>query len=140
MQRVIMIVLTAALLAPLGLSAGPREGVMEEFRAVEEAIRKRLSNTSPEAMKRTLENNLVRAVRMAIERRFYREKGEYLKDLNVENIDYENPTSPTTYFVKYKNFLMRLDYVRDPQLFILRPNYEKFLLIEEGEGHEDSEG
>ena len=55
-----MIVLTAALLAPLGLSAGPREGVMEEFRAVEEAIRKRLSNTSPEAMKRTLENTIFR--------------------------------------------------------------------------------
>lgn len=140
MKRILLVLISTAMLAPTMLPAGPKEGVMEEFRAVEEAIRKRLSRTSPEAKKRTLENNLVRAVRLAIERRFYREKEPFLKDLNIEAISYENPTSPTTYFVKYKNFIMRLDYVRDPQLFILRPNYEKFLMIEDGEGHEKPPG
>ncbi len=137
MKRFLLVCIMVALTAPaLELRAGPKQGVMEEFRAVEEAIRARMSRTSPEAMKRTLEDNIVRAVKMAIERRYYREKDQYLKDLNIENISYENPTSPTTYFVKYKNFIMRVDYVRDPQLFILRPNYEKFLLIEEGPEHE----
>jgi hypothetical protein len=121
------ILLIAAFALPATLAAGPQEGIMTEFRATEEAIRN--AQKTPEARKKTLEDNLLRAVRLAIARRFHREKGDFLKDLNTETMLYENPTSPKVYYVKFKNFIVRFDYSRDPELYLQAPTYEKFLII-----------
>jgi hypothetical protein len=128
--------LIAAFVLPVGLTAGPQEGIMTEFRATEEAIRN--AQKTPEARQKTLEANLMRAVRLAIARRFHDKKMDLLKDLNAETMLYENPTSDKVYYVKYKNFIVRFDYNRDPELFIQAPRYEKFLIIG-GEGAAHSE-
>ncbi len=121
------LLLIAAFVLPATLAAGPQEGIMTEFRATEEAIRN--AQKTPEARKRTLEDNLLRAVRLAIARRFHNEKQDFLKDLNPDTMAYENPTSDKVYYVKYKNFIVRFDYSRDPELYTQAPTYEKFLII-----------
>jgi hypothetical protein len=123
----------ALFLLPVLLQAGKTEKIMEEFRSVEEAIKNK--KISPEVRLRTLEANLVRAMKLAIDRRFYYEKEKYLADLKPENISYENPTDQKTYYVKYKNFIARFDFARNPELLIQSPSYEKFLIVEEGTAH-----
>lgn len=113
----------------LHLFAGPKEGVMSEFRAVEEGIRKEFR--SEKEQQTTLENNLLRAMKMAILRRFYYDSEKYLKELNVNNISWESPTTPNIYYVKYKYFIVRFDFANDPKFFIQSPVYEKFLIMDE---------
>lgn len=130
MRAIRTIILSILLLAvSVPVVAGPQEGVMAEFRAVEEAIRNK--QRSPELLKETLENNLLNAMRSAIMRRFYDEKETILEGISAENIYYENPTSDRIFFVKYKDYIVRFDYSRDPRYFIQRPYNEKFLIIEE---------
>ncbi|MCR9143317.1 MAG: hypothetical protein NXI24_13780 [bacterium] len=130
------VLLIAAFLLPASIAAGPKEGIMTEFRATEEAIRN--AQKTPEARQKTLEDNLLRAVRLAISRRFHTEKKDFLMDLNTETMFYENPTSEKVYYVKYKNFIVRFDYSRDPELYIQAPTYEKFLIVGgEGAAHSD---
>jgi hypothetical protein len=109
--------------------AGPKEGVMSEFRAVEEGIRKKFR--SEKEQQQTLENNLLRALKMSILRRFYYDADNYLKDLNVNNISWEAPLSPNIYYVKYKYFIVRYDFANDPRFFLQSPVYEKFLIMDE---------
>jgi hypothetical protein len=111
------------------LFAGPKEGVMSEFRAVEEGIRKKFR--SEKEQQQTLENNLLRALKMSIMRRFYYDSEKYLKDLNINNISWEAPLNPNIYYVKYKYFIVRYDFVNDPRFFIQSPVYEKFLIMDE---------
>ncbi|MBL8021151.1 MAG: hypothetical protein JNM27_15895 [Leptospirales bacterium] len=119
-------ILTLALLiSTLPLLAGRKEGLQQEFRAVEEAIRNK--QTGPEARLKTLESNLVNAVRLSINRHFYEDREKMLKELTAATIDYENPTSPVIYFVKYKNVLLRFEFSRSPELFLQSPVFEKFL-------------
>lgn len=134
----------AALLIALGtslfsapVSAGPTEGIMSEFRKVEEDIRN--AQKTPEARKATLEANLLRAMRLAIARRFHPEKKAILKDLSAETLAYENPTSEKVYYVKFKTYIVRFDFSRDPEEEIQAPTYEKFLIIggEKGVHNED---
>ncbi len=115
-------------LIPIAVWAPPKEGVMSEFRAVEEGIRSKFF--SEKEQQQVLENNLIRAMRNAIVRRFFREGEQYLKDLNAENLSWETVTSPNIYYVKYKYFIVRFDFANDPRFFIQAPIYEKFLLIE----------
>jgi len=111
------------------LFAGPKEGVMSEFRAVEEGIRKKFR--SEKEQQQTLENNLLRALKMSIMRRFYYDSEKYLKDLNINNISWEAPLNPNIYYVKYKYFIVRYDFVNDPRFFLQSPVYEKFLIMGE---------
>jgi len=111
------------------LFAGPKEGVMSEFRAVEEGIRKKFR--SEKEQQQTLENNLLRALKMSIMRRFYYDSEKYLKDLNINNISWEAPLNPNIYYVKYKYFIVRYDFVNDPRFFLQSPVYEKFLIMDE---------
>jgi hypothetical protein len=111
------------------LFAGPKEGVMSEFRAVEEGIRKKFR--SEKEQQQTLENNLLRALKMSIMRRFYYDSEKYLKDLNINNISWEAPLNPNIYYVKYKYFIVRYDFANDPRFFIQSPVYEKFLIMDE---------
>ena len=128
------LILVLCFAMPLSVSAERSEGIMTEFRQTEEAIRNR--QKTPEARQKTLEENLVRAVRLAIARRFHEEKGELLKDLNAQTMKYENPTSELVYYVKYKNYIVRFDFLRDPEFYLLTPSYEKFLIIgEDGVDH-----
>lgn len=109
---------------------------MTEFRKVEEDIRHR--STSPEQRQKTLEDNLLRAVRITIFRQFYEKREELLRDLNMGNVFFENPTSPLVFYVKHKNFVVRYDFARDPEEFIQSPTYEKFMLIESGDAHQNT--
>lgn len=118
------------------LQAGRQEGVMTEFRKVEEDIRHR--SRSQEQRQKTLEDNLLRAVRITIMRQFYEKREELLRDLNIGNVFFENPTSPLVFYVKHKNFVVRYDFARDPEEFIQSPTYEKFMLIEGGDAHQNT--
>jgi hypothetical protein len=112
---------------PADLFAGRQEGIMVEFRRIEEAIRN--AQKTPEARQRTLEANLDRAVRLAIKRRFHEKRDEILKDLTAETMLYENPTSELVYYVKYRTYVVRFDFSRNPEMYIQAPVYEKFLII-----------
>lgn len=137
-RRTLIALLLAATLLSTPLFAGPQEGVMSEFRKVEEDIRN--ARKTPEARKATLEANLLRAMRLAIARRFHPEKQGILKDLTAESLAYENPTSDRVYYVKFKTYIVRFDFSRDPEERIQAPTYEKFLIIggEQGVHSEDA--
>lgn len=122
MKRILIVTL---LLTTLPAFGGRKEGLQQEFRAVEEALRNR--QIGPEARLRTLEANLVSAVRLSVVRHFYANREEMLKDLGPATIEYENPTSPVVYYVKYKNAMLMFKYARNPELFIQAPEFEKFL-------------
>ncbi|MFN3604021.1 MAG: hypothetical protein ACK4UJ_04855 [Leptonema sp. (in: bacteria)] len=118
-------------LLTFGIESGPKEGVMSEFRAVEEGIRKQFR--SEKEQQTTLEKNLLNAMKMAIMRRFYYDSEKYLKELNVDNLSWESPTTPNIYYVKFKYFIVRFDFANDPKFFIQSPIFEKFLIMSEFE-------
>jgi hypothetical protein len=121
-------IISVILILPGLLFAGRQEGVMAEFSSVEGTLKSK--RVGPEKLQHTLERNLIRALGQAIDRRYYLERGELKKDLKPENIAYENPTSETIYYVKYKNFLARFDFSRNPELFEQGPIYVRFLVVE----------
>ncbi|MBX7057805.1 MAG: hypothetical protein K1X75_07030 [Leptospirales bacterium] len=130
MKALLSLLLGLTALVPAALLAGPTEGIRQEFRRVEEAIRNQ--RTSPEMRLRTLEENLTRAVRAAVLRHYYAKRSEYLNGLSAATIQYEAlPASAggpsMIYYVKYRNFLLQLHYAIDPQEFIQSPTNEKFL-------------
>ena len=102
---------------------------MNEFRTLEDGLRAK--NVTDAAKLQTLEKNLVRAMKLAITRRFYHDRKELLKELNEAAISYESPTSELIYYVKYKNFVARFDFVKNPELIDQSPIYEKFLVKDE---------
>ena len=121
------------------------DSVMIEFRSLEEQIR--LKKRSSKVRKITLETNLLRAMRSAIFRRFYLERKDLSKNLNAQNIIYDNPTSPLVYYVKYvtttdngqtRTIIGRFDFSRSPEFYIQIPAYEKVLIRTSGEVHEES--
>jgi len=129
MRRISVILLfTAAILFPSFVSAGEKEGIMAEYRRVEEAYRNR--TRSADFRLQTLKDNLMRAMRLALARRFYEKKDEVLARLTWDKIEYENPTSATVYYVKFETYILRLEYVRDPEFFVQSPRHEKFLIID----------
>lgn len=111
------------------------KGVMIEFRKMEEEIRRRRRGAA--VRKRTLENNLVRAMSRIVFRMFYPERVELLKGLNEKTIVYDNPTSPLVYYVKYDTktrlILVRFDYARDPEYYLQTPAFEKMLIRDKEE-------
>ncbi len=119
----------AAVTPGLSLVAGPREGVAAEFRAAEEGIRKKQKD--PKVFQKTLEENLIRAMRSAIRRRFYQDQAKYLEGLTPENISWEKTFSDNVYFVKFRYFIVRFDFARDPTLFAQSPIFEKLLILDE---------
>lgn len=121
------------ILAPASIYAGRQEGILRQFRAVEEALRSR--KKTAEARKETLENNLERGLREAILRMFYNDRDQWLPDLKPENFFYENPTSPKVYYVKYKNLLIRFDFATDPEQYYQAPILRKVLIIDEASAH-----
>lgn len=133
MKKLGTVFLISILLIPATLHAGRQEGILRQFRAVEEALRSR--KKSAEARKETLENNLERGLREAILRMFYNEKEKWLTDLNPNNFHYENPTSPKVYYVKYKNLLVRFDFATDPEKYYQAPILRKVLIVDEASAH-----
>jgi hypothetical protein len=122
MKRILIV---TVLLASLPAFGGRKEGLQQEFRAVEEALRNK--QIGPEARQKTLDANLTNAVRLSVVRHFYDNREEMLKDLGPATIEYENPTSPVVYYVKYKNAMLMFKFARDPELFLQSPEFEKFL-------------
>jgi len=131
----VRLVVALILLFPAVVWAGKEEGVMAEFRKVEEDIKNK--EISPAVRKKTLEANLVRAMKLAIERRFYWERQQYLADLTPESISYEN-SDHVTYYVRFKDFIARFDFARNPELLIQAPVYEKFLIKDDPSVHPDN--
>ena len=130
MKKVIGSILLTALIFPSLLHAGREEGVMNEFRALEEALR--TDKRTPEERKKTLEANLLRGMQQAIIRMFYQKREELLKNMTGDTIKYENPTSELVYYVKYQNFIIRFDFARDPEIYNQAPVLKKVLIKPEG--------
>lgn len=126
--------LSLTMLPLAGIAAGPKEGVQAEFRAVEEGIRRRQHD--PKVLEKTLEDNILRAMRAAIRRRFYEDQAKYLEGLTVDNLTWEKTFSDRVYFVKFRYFIVRFDFARDPLLFTQAPVYEKFLIVDEFKGED----
>lgn len=114
-------------------------GVMTDFRRLEEELIKR--KRSAEIRKRTLHGNLLRALRNAIARRFYGEREELLKNVTEASLDgnYDNPTSPLVYYVRYQAkdrlLIVRFDFSKDPEFYIQSPAYEKLLVRDSSKTH-----
>ena len=123
----IVSVLVIVNLAPLG--AEEQKGIVSEFRAVEEAIRKK--EQDPAILKATLQENIIRAMKGSITRRFFHTRDKYLADLKIDNVSYEKFEGTNTFYVKYKAFIVRYDFMRDPGRFIQAPVYEKFLIMDD---------
>ncbi len=136
MRRQIILFLAASFVGG-PLIAEEQQGIVNEFRAVEEAIRTRQAD--PKVLEAQLQDNLLRAMRVTITRRFFHTRDKYLNDLKIENLSYEKFEATNTYYVKYKSFIVRYDFVRDPERFVLAPAYEKFLIMDENfdADHED---
>ncbi len=109
--------------------AGRESGILRQFRQAEEYLRSK--GLSTEARQKTLEQNLLRGMRQTIVRMFYYQQKEILEGLNAQTMQYENPTSPLVYYVKYKNFLCRFDFTRDPELYIQAPVLKKVLYLDD---------
>lgn len=124
----LLILVLFSFFLPEILVAGPQEGLSAEFRAVEEAVRRLKSD--PAELQKTLETNLVRAMRGTIRRRFYQDQKKYLEGLTADSLAYERNFSDNVYIVKYKDFIVRFDFARDPKIFVQSPQYEKFLLLD----------
>lgn len=133
MKKTSFIILILLILIPGSLFAGRQEGVLNQFRAAEEAIRNK--QMTPEQRKQTLESNLLRGLREAVTRMFYNDKEEWLKDLNSDNFFYENPTSPKVYYVRYKTLLIRFDFATNPELYVQGPVLRKVILMDEATAH-----
>ncbi|MCB1326554.1 MAG: hypothetical protein H7A21_04680 [Spirochaetales bacterium] len=121
----VMLAFCAFLLSP-ALFAGEQEGLRDEFRAVLQAIHNR--QVSEETMQARLEENLLRALTRSMRNRFYTELDDKLDGLNNESLLYERATV-TTYYVKFKTYLVLYEFQRDPRLFVQGPISEKFLEI-----------
>ena len=128
-MRRLLILFTTFMLISTPSFAEEQEGIVSEFRAVEEAIR--TQKEDPEKLKAQLQANLLRAMRVSLTRRFFHSRDKYLTDLKIENLSYEKFETTNTYYVKYKSFIVRYDFVRDPERFVLAPAYEKFLIMDE---------
>lgn len=122
-------------------SSTTERGVMTEFRRLEEELLKR--RRSPERRQKTLTENLLRALRNSVSRRFYAERAELLKNLTPESLDgnYDNPTSPLIYYVRFrageKLIIIRFDFIKDPEFFIQGPSYEKLLVKDLTKAHKN---
>ena len=120
-------------------SSTAERGVMTEFRRLEEELLKR--RRSPERRQKTLTDNLLRALRNSISRRFYAERVDLLKNLTPESLDgnYDNPTSPLIYYVRFRAgerlVIVRFDFLKDPEFFIQGPSYEKLLVKDLTKAH-----
>ena len=116
-------------------------GVMADFRSLEEELKGR--KRDDKTMKKRLEANLLRALTNSMARRFYTEMDKFKKDLKVENIKYDNPTSPFVYYVKYSTqnytFVARCDYSRDPAFYLQDPLFVKLLVREPGQKSAEGE-
>ena len=125
----------------------PEGTVMQEFRKLEEDIRKK--KRSPDLRKKMLESNLVRAMESAIDRYFYFNRESIKKNLRAEKLKYSNPTSPRIYYVKFRvvytvgdmtltrYLLIRFDFVRDPEFYAQTPARSKVLIRELDAFHHD---
>ncbi len=129
MKKIAIIALNIiSMMLPAALLAGEKQGVMAEYRAVEEAIRNRTrTRESRDAM---LKNNIMRAMRVALERRYYDDREQRVKTLTWEALEWENPTSPNVYYVKFETFIVRFQFAKDPEFYIQSPIHEKFLVID----------
>ncbi len=103
--------------------------ILRQFRMAEEFLKSKTN--SDEERRRTLNANLIRGMRQTINRMFYEQQEELLKDLKPETIAYENPTSPLVYYVKYKNLIVRFDFATNPEVNIQAPMLKKILVLDE---------
>lgn len=140
MKKALGIFLSLLLIFLVGSSsifAGKKEGLMTEFRTAEENLRNK--KDTPEEKLKLLEANLVRAMSQAIDRHNYYNRVALKKDLSPATIDYENPSSALVYYVKFKDYLVRVDYALDPMEYIQSPKFEKIIYLGELSPHDQAQ-
>ncbi len=108
------------------LSADRKQGVTLEF---QEQIQKNKSfRQTPKYRQKILELNLIAAIKNIINTRFYQKREEYYRNLSIANVDYESPTSPKVYYIKFQNFFVRVEFEFNPETYLQRPKYIKVVM------------
>jgi len=100
-------------------------GVISEFSQVEELVKNK--KISRDYRKKTLEKNLVNAVRLTFLRK-YADYQEKIKELNPANIAFEQQKGTFNYFIKFKEYFISYSFSVDPELYVQLPSDEKFYI------------
>jgi hypothetical protein len=100
-------------------------GVISEFTQVEELVKNK--KITKDYRKKTLEKNLVNAVRFTILKKYpdYQEK---VKDLNASSIAFEQQKGTFNYFLKFKEYFLYYNFAVDPELYVQLPADERFYI------------
>lgn len=105
----------------IGLSAGEVKGLINEFMEVEDYLSKK--KPSEEYRKKMLEKNMIEALKNTLSRKFKNPKSK-LKDLKIENIDYERQDNTFKYYLRFKEYYVFYDFAMDPELYMQSPRTE----------------
>lgn len=106
---------------PFFLYAGEVKGLIDEFMEVEDFLSKK--KPSPEFRKKMLEKNLVDSLKNTLSKKFSNPKEE-LKDIKIEDIDYERQENTYKYYIRFKEFYIFYEFAMDPEIFIQLPQAE----------------
>jgi hypothetical protein len=128
MVRIIILALAISILSVQSILAERilgTPGVISEFSQVEELVKNK--KISRDYRKKTLDKNLVNAVRFTFLRKYpdYQEK---IKDLNPTSITFEQQKGTFNYFLKYKDYFIYYSFAVDPELYVQIPSDERFYL------------
>ena len=129
MVRIIILALAISILSVQSILAERilgTPGVISEFSQVEELVKNK--KISRDYRKKTLDKNLVNAVRFTFLRKYpdYQEK---IKDLNPTSITFEQQKGTFNYFLKFKDYFIYYSFAVDPELYVQIPSDERFYLI-----------
>jgi len=128
MLRIIILALSVTLLSAQSILAERilgTPGIISEFSQVEELVKNK--KISRDYRKKTLEKNLINAVRFTFLRKYpdYQEK---VKDLNPTSISFEQQKGTFNYFLKYKDYFLYYNFAVDPEVYVQIPADEKFYI------------
>jgi hypothetical protein len=128
MVRIIILALAISILSVQSILAERilgTPGVISEFSQVEELVKNK--KISRDYRKKTLDKNLVNAVRFTFLRKYpdYQEK---IKDLNPTSITFEQQKGTFNYFLKFKDYFIYYSFAVDPELYVQIPADERFYL------------
>ncbi len=122
------------------LQAGEVKGLINEFMEVEDFLSKK--KPSPEFRKRMLEKNLLDSLKNTLSRKFANPKEE-LKDLKIEEVDYERQPNTFKFYIRYKDFYVFYDFAMDPEIYLQLPQteilYVKPLNYNDDKPHKESD-
>jgi hypothetical protein len=106
---------------PLTLSAGEVQGLINEFMEVEDYLSKK--KPSPEFRKKMLEKNMLDSLKSTLSKKIKDPKND-LKDLKIEEVDYERQANTFKFYIRYKQYYVFYDFAMDPELFMQLPQTE----------------